>query len=281
MAYIRTDLIDANPLAPREIYTSSMIRDRAEALRTQGQHDPIHVIPNPDHPGRYIICDGWTRVQACMEHEVLQELLAEIHEGLTLEQAAWFGFQQNEERQQHCDFDRALFYEKLIKTGRTAADVARQAKISKSRMSYYQSFSKLPGEVIELVRMHPDKFSYNVAHHLAKLHDHSGIRRTVTLAAKFAEQNQTMAWLISQVQAILHPNENKPAASSRQVRYANGFYKQRGDAFEVSIVVAPSKKKDFANALETLLATVGEELPDAHEDNLLTNAETNNQGDKE
>ena len=48
-------LIDPNPLAPREIYTPEMILNRAEDLRAQGQHDPIHVIPNPNATGRFII----------------------------------------------------------------------------------------------------------------------------------------------------------------------------------------------------------------------------------
>jgi ParB family chromosome partitioning protein len=47
-------LIDANPGSKGGF--AQMILSRSEALRTQGQHDPIHVIPNPDQSGRYIIC---------------------------------------------------------------------------------------------------------------------------------------------------------------------------------------------------------------------------------
>lgn len=55
---VEIDLIDPNPLAPREVYTNQMIRSMADALTEQGQHDAIHVIPSLDAPGRYIICDG-------------------------------------------------------------------------------------------------------------------------------------------------------------------------------------------------------------------------------
>lgn len=262
---IRVDLIDPNPLAPREVYTPQMILDRAEALRTQGQHDPIHVMPNPEKEGRFIICDGWTRTLACIEHKVFDELLAQIHEDLTPEEAAWFGYQQNEEREQHCDLDRAMFYEKLIAQGMKPAEVARRAKLSKTNMTFYRSFARLPFEIIELVREEPAKFSSTIAYQLEKLYAHAGLKKTLSLAMKFAEESRTRSWLVSQIQAAMEKHEPKGPASSKQVRYANGYYKQRDNAFEVSIEVDAAKRKEFADALEALLATVGKEVPPAAE----------------
>jgi ParB family chromosome partitioning protein len=257
---IDAQLIDPNPLAPREVYTPEMIRDRAEALRTQGQHDPIHVIPNPDSAGRYIIADGWTRVQACLEHKVLDHLLAEIHDDLTLEQSAWFGYQQNEEREQHCDLDRAMFYDKLITAGESASDVARKAGVSRSQMTFYRAFAKLPPDVIEIVRGAPTRFGANAAYQLCKVAEKVGLRHAVRLAVKFLEENHTYAWLVNQAQGLLEPRTHKQPTASKQVRYKNGYYKQRGDSFEVNISVEPSKRAKFATALEQLLATVAEEV---------------------
>ena len=149
LAMIEVHLIDPNPLAPREVYTPEMILQRAEDLRSQGQHDPIHVIPNPDAAGRFIICDGWTRVQACREHKVFGALLAEIHSNLGMQESAWFGYEQNEGRSQHCDLDRAMFYEKLIASGETPAEVARNAEISKTQLTFYRAYSKLPPDVTQ------------------------------------------------------------------------------------------------------------------------------------
>ena len=251
-------LIDPNPLAPREIYTSEMILNRAEDLRAQGQHDPIHVIPNPDATGRFIICDGWTRVQACKQHKVFDALLAEVHTELSLQEAAWFGYQQNECRSQHCDLDRAMFYEKLIAEGETSAEIARRAKLSKSMMSFYRAFAKLPSEVIEVVRREPVKFSCRVVYPLAKLHEKLGMRKTLSLATKFADEDQPVRWLENQVQSYLHPTKHATAAPQKHIRYSNGYYKQRGDGFEVSITVTADKREEFAEALEELLNTVVE-----------------------
>lgn len=259
-------LIDPNPLAPREIYTSTMILERAEALRSQGQHDPIHVIPNPQFAGRYIIIDGWTRVLACIQHDVFPTLLAEIHTELTLEAAAWYGYEQNEERQQHCDLDRAFFYEKLIARGIPANEIARRAKLSKTLMSFYRAYSKLPEDVLEIIRASPNKFGANAVYQLWKLHEKCGVRKTVALAGKYAAEDQTYRWLSNQAQAFINPNAQNKLAPSRQIRYVNGYYKQRGDIFEIAITVADEHKKAFSDALEALLNTVAIQtsLPDAN-----------------
>lgn len=260
---IKVHLIDPNPLAPREVYTHQMILERAQDLRSQGQHDPIHVIPNPDTPGRFIICDGWTRVQACLVHKVLDGLLAEVHMGLSLQESAWFGYEQNEGRQQHCDFDRAMFYEKLIAEGMNASDIARRAKLDRSMMSFYRSYAKLPDDVLQIVRMHPAKFGSRVAYELNKLNENFGIRKTVALATKFADEDQPVRWLQNQVQAYLNPTTHKGSAPLKHVRYANGYYKQRETGFEVSIDVPAEKREAFAQALENLLDTVAVQEPKA------------------
>jgi len=268
-------LIDPNPLAPREVYTAEMISARAEDLRDQGQHDPIHVIPNTEKPGRYIICDGWTRVQACLEHKVMDTLLAEVHMQLGLQESAWFGYEQNECRAQHCDLDRAMFYEKLIAAGESAAEIARRAKLSKTIMSFYRAYSRLPEDVLDIIRVHPGKFGATEAYHLSKLCDKGGVRKAVTLAAKYASEAQTQRWLVNQVQAMLEPTEPNPnvKTTGKTIRYANGVYKQHGDSFELAITVPPEHRAVFAEGLEKLLETAavqdeplkrGDEAPSDH-----------------
>ena len=250
------DLIDPNPFAPREIYTPEMILLRADNLRTQKQHDPIHVIPNPDAPGRYIIADGWTRTLACKTHGVFPTLKAIVHTGLTAEEAAWFGFESNEGREQHCDFDRAMFFEKLIAEGQSPTDVAERAKLSRSQMSMYRAFGKLPSEIIELIKARPAKFGHRVAYELSRIYEFSGVRKAVAIAAKYSDEDHPHRWLINQVQAILHPSGRKQGQAVKHIRYSNGYYKQSSEEFELAIKVVPEKRESFAAALEALLNTV-------------------------
>jgi ParB family chromosome partitioning protein len=248
--------IDPNPFAPREIYTDQMILDRAEDLRSQGQHDPIHVIQNPDIPDRFIICDGWTRVTACLRHHVMDALSAEVHHNLRLEDSAWFGYEQNEGREQQCDIDRAFFYEKMIRNGQPASEVAERARKSKSMMTYYRAYAKLPQELMELARSQPHKFGARVAYELARLCESAGTRKAFTLASRFADEDRPVRWLSLQVQAVLNPAQRQRVISEKEFRFSNGYYKQSGEDFKVSISVPAEQREVFANALEELVRTV-------------------------
>ena len=256
-------LIDPSPLPPREIYTPEMIKDRALDLHNQGQHDPIHVTPNPKHLGRFIIIDGWTRVRACVDHSVLTELFAEVHNDLTTEQAAWYGYHQNEGRTQHCDYDRAAFYERLIATGISQADILRGARLSTSAMSRYRAFAKLPQEIIALIVEQPLKFGAAAADLLAKLYVKQGLRRALALAHQFAEENKPVRWLANEIQAIVCPKAPKKADTLKRVAYANGHYRRTDSTFEISMRVPPDKQNEFAAALEALLDSVAELSPEA------------------
>lgn len=256
LRYLAPDLIDPNPLAPREVYTPQMIRDRAEALRDQGQHDPIHVIPNPEASGRFIICDGWTRVQACLDHKVLAELLAQVHHDLSVSDSAWFGYQQNEEREQQCDLDRAMFYAKLIQAGTSAAEVGRRAGKSKAQMSRYGSFAKLPTAVLDIVRDAPGKFGANAADALYKVFAARGQAKTVALAQRYKDEDQTVRWLVAQAEAAIATTGPKPKSQAKNWRFGNGYLKQRGDTFDMQVQVPAENREAFAEALEQLLATV-------------------------
>jgi ParB family chromosome partitioning protein len=254
---IAVELIDENPFAPREVYTPQMILARAEELRSQGQHDNIHVIPHPENPKRFMIGDGWTRTRSCREHKVFPTLRAEVHHDLTPMEAAWFGYESNEGREQHCDLDRALFYDKQIRAGMSPAEVARRANLSKTMMTYFKAYSRLPEDILEIIRGHPEKFGSLVAYNLAKLFDKAGVRKAVSLAARYADEDQTVRWLIDQVQSILNPKERAPVvAPVKHIRFSNGYYKQSEKGFELSIDVPEEKRERFAAALESLVNSV-------------------------
>ena len=262
------DLIDPNPLAPREVYTNAMIRVMADALTEQGQHDAIHVTPNLDAPGRYIICDGWTRVQACKNHGILGgKLLAEIHHNLTIENSAWFGYQQNEGRNQHFDIDRGLFYSKLLEAGQSPTEIARRANLSKSLMSFYLSFRKLPDSVLDVIRDRPERFGATAAYHLAKFFlDKGNSDAILDLAQQFAQEGHSVRWLAAQTRlpATTEPT-TKPAPKIKTVTYSNGRYELSEAQCKLDINlenVPPAMRSTFTIELEKLIAMVAAGDPD-------------------
>lgn len=56
---IAISLIDPDPIQPRQTFPPSVIQERAESLRRQGQKNPIVLIPQ--HDGRYKLFDGELR----------------------------------------------------------------------------------------------------------------------------------------------------------------------------------------------------------------------------
>jgi ParB family chromosome partitioning protein len=251
-------LIDPNPLAPREVYTAEMIRVRAEELKTQGQRDPIHVIPNPAAPGRFIIADGWTRVQACLDHKALEKLLAEVHQELSLESSAWLGWENNEGRSAHTDIDRGLFFSKMLERGQTATEIAAKAKISESAMTFFRAYARLPIEVMAIMREHPERFGSLVAYNILRLTEKNGTPAAIELIGKYLKEGHGARWITAQVKALLAtPSPRATPPQQTSVKYQNGYLKTRADGrVEVAIHVAPEKLDEFSKALEMLLSTV-------------------------
>ncbi|MCX8016545.1 MAG: ParB N-terminal domain-containing protein [Rhodocyclaceae bacterium] len=262
---ISVECIDPNPYAPRVVYTPEMILKIATGLREQGQNDAIHVIPHPDIPGRYIIADGWTRVQACRIHKVADQLWAQVHHGMTAMEAGAFGYRQNETRNSHTDYDRAMFFERLIEGGMSPSEVADAYGITRQMLHLYRAFAKLPEELSEVVRAHPERFGPVAANELLKLASKAGVNRAVTTAMQFVDEDRSVRWLVSRVQALCEPRKDKGPPLVRQIRYANGYFKQRGDRFELSIDVPPELREEFASQVETLLTKVARPLQPEHE----------------
>lgn len=262
--FIAVDLIDPNPLAPRTVYTPEMIQARADDLRTQGQHDPIHVTPNLDKPGRYIICDGWTRVQACLVHGTLKTLRAEIHPDLTGVDSALFGYQQNEGRQQHCDLDRAMFFEKLKATGLSAVQVSTLTGIPENRLSMYKALASLPVLVLQQIEKSPELFGYNAGAQLARLcpanaaDSDPGVVKAARIAEAFAAGDKTFKWLKAQVESYLAHKPRSVLRTGANFRFPEGFLRGRGDTVQLELrIETPERQSSLLEELRSFLVERG------------------------
>lgn len=265
---IPIDCILPNRFAPRTIYTEKMLREMAEDLAACGRNnDPVHVIPSPERPGYFIIADGWTRVRACEEYKALGKLLAEIHHDMGEQEASWFGYKQNDERNPPTDYDKALFYKKHLDDGIPQVEIARRAGVSPQLLSNYMAFLRLPEEVIDLIQQNGERFGSNAATHLARVYEHCGVRRTVTLAEKFVIEDKGVRWLAAQMAALTTSARRSSTKPIKSIRYANGHYKQwEKGSFQIEVKDVPAEKcAEFAQALEDLLNTVTIDDPTIHE----------------
>lgn len=247
--------IDENPFAPREVYPPEMLRERAESLRVNGQYEVIHVIPHPDNPGRFMIADGWTRVTACRTHKVCDSLTAQVHHDLSPLQAAWLGYNQNESRAQHCDLDRAFFFDKMYAQGLTQSDVSKRTGISQTQLSFYTAFRKLPEETLQIVRMQPDRFPAYIAQNLAKVARKISEDKASSLASIFSTNGQSVNWMINQCSLLLEKEPRSPLKQKvgKVFRYSNGVLRQKGVKFDLSLEIEEAEQEEFSKALDELL----------------------------
>lgn len=259
---IALELVDENPYAPREVYSQEVLRERADSLRANGQYEVIHVIPHPDKAGRFMIADGWTRVTACRVHKVLDALAAQVHHDLSPMQAAWLGYNQNESREQHCDLDRAFFFDKMYAQGQTQSEIAKKTGISQTQLSFYTAFRKLPEETLQIVRLNPSRFPAYIAQNLAKVARKVSEDKASSLASIFSSNGQSVNWMINQCSLLL---EKEPRSALKQkvgkvFRYSNGVLRQKGLQFDLSIEIDEADQEEFNKALDQLLNKFGKQV---------------------
>lgn len=170
---VPVDLIDPNPLAQRTIYTDEVLLEIATSLKENLQRDPIHVRPNPEVPGRFIIWDGWTRVLAIRkfgeEFDLPARVEARVHKNLNELEACVQGYFQNDERHPPTEYDRGMLFFKLKnERGLSSAEIVEKFKIkSKSDLTYYLAFGDLPDAVLPIAMANAATFGRSLAYYIA------------------------------------------------------------------------------------------------------------------
>lgn len=258
VVYISAHDIDPNRFAPREIYGDNTLQERADSLEANGQRDPIHVIPNPAKPGRFIIGDGWTRVQAVRMRDILNlQLKAIIHTDKSEEEIAWMGYAQNEEREAHTDFDRAKFYQKWRDQGWTWEQISKKTGIPVGSLSQYGNYSKLDVDILHYAKRHPEKVTVNVVNQLWRLVSaKKSAEAAISLCKTFVDNDESFRWLKERVDSLTM--EQRPDRKSSPVkfqrRYEHGHFKQRSDGkIEIVGMIAQDKLEQFNETMDKLL----------------------------
>lgn len=92
--FINVNFIDPDPNQPRKNKPVEYLRDElATSIAHRGLHNPIHVVENSDHPGRYLIKNGecrWTAVSGFLAGIVKKENLPLEKDGWRIEDGELF-----------------------------------------------------------------------------------------------------------------------------------------------------------------------------------------------
>lgn len=261
---INAHLIDANKFAPREIYNDNTLQTLAESLEKNGQRDPIHVIPNPDKPGRFIIGDGWTRVQSIRMRDILGlQVKAIIHDGVSEEDIAWLGYAQNEEREPHSDYDKACFYLKWRRQGWDWEAISQRTGVPVNTLYPYSSYSKLDPDILHYAKRYPRKVTVGAINQLARLITAGKSTDYVVGVCKaFVEDDLPLASLKERVDSVLEKSHKRTSKNSLlfQKRYKSANFKQRADGdIEVKARIPKEKLEAFNEEMDQILRRYCEE----------------------
>lgn len=276
--YIHVDDIDANPIPQRHNYLAQAIHELALSL-VDGQREAVHVRPHPDRPGRYVIMDGWTRVQAIRTHGadlgLKFEVLAHVHDNVDDLNGYFYGLLQNIERNPMTDFDLGLGFHALKDRGLRNNQIAEKAKCHDSDVTKLLCFARLPAPVLEICKAHPERITRNFAHTLVQTLDH-GEDIVLDLAQKVAAGELSYAGLVNErerldVAAVTGRSVGSPAgktsgtvpqspspaepARDEKIAFDRALLRNRGNRIDIQAKkLTPAENDELMRELRTLLA---------------------------
>ena len=162
------------------------LKGLSDQLRTEGQQDPIHVIP---YKGGHAIMEGQRRWLAAPEAG-LTELDAWVHPKPMDEFEVYaFGQMIHESRKDTTAFDQAVVWGRMIEDGlfATGVELARRANVDVSKVSRSLSILKMPPSVLEQIRRATTRFTERHLTSIAQVNEHAGSDIAAAVARSVAE----------------------------------------------------------------------------------------------
>ena len=151
----------------------SDLAELTEQLRTQGQLDPIHVVP---HKGGFAIMEGQRRWLAAPAAG-LDELDAWVHpEPEDPFEIYAFGQMIHESRKDTTAFDQAVVWGRMISDGLfvTPSELAKRAEVDDSTVSARLKILKAGAQVLAEIRSAPARFTHRHLYAIAQIADSGG-----------------------------------------------------------------------------------------------------------
>lgn len=166
--------IEPPTISQRQAYPREMVDRMATSIRRMavgkdsildGQIHPIVVVPKPGKPGHYCIVDGFTRFQAFQTNYLSDVIKATIRTDLSEAEVFAMAYSANVDRNGTTDFDRGMALAEALAAGiyQDQQAIATSLGIEKPMVTGLLAFSKLPENVVVLIKETPEKFTYNIA----------------------------------------------------------------------------------------------------------------------
>lgn len=210
--------IDPNPFNARRIYVPERVNEMSRSIQATGQLMPgLATVRN----GRYVLAAGHYRWKGITTAK-LPTMKLMVHEGLTDQELYEISFKENDERNEQSPLDNAMAWRALLDDNiyPNESAIAEGIGISLPNVNKTLAILKLSDEVLDLVRLTPEKFALTALYELVQLEKTEvGREQSVEMAKKIAE-GEAGRKEVAELRAMLESpaKERKPKENSRQYK---------------------------------------------------------------
>jgi ParB/RepB/Spo0J family partition protein len=177
---------------PRHTIDSGDIDELARSLQEMGQESAIQVVPDPEHPGHYLILCGQRRWMATRDHELNDGFIyAVVRHDLKTEAEMYAVAVLTQAHTKPLNMlDYAISLTLSSETG--VRVLAKALGKDKSEVSRLQQIGRLPNPVIAVLRRSLEKFSITFAYEVVLVQKEVGDEKAIEFAEKVLTEDLTV-----------------------------------------------------------------------------------------
>ncbi len=219
--YLSIDRLSEYSYNPRWVYLDEAVLEMAESIRAHGILNPIHVSPDPDREGWFMVLAGRTRIRAIRQYlsdlEEYQKVPAIIHLGKSQKELAMLAYMENDARTTQFPVDIGLYFQKLLEDGifATQAELAGAMRITTAKVVRLLSFGRLHPTILEVIKKAPNRFSHIIAYLLLRAQTEYGHENAEILAKRYLKEEWSARRLEHEVEKM-EPSMHKTRSPNVQ-----------------------------------------------------------------
>lgn len=258
------DKVRDHPRNARHLYDPARIDEMATSIARDGQHVPAVVMPDPEHPGSYLLIEGRYRKRALISLG-RDTILASVIEPLSDLEAYRLSLLLNEERNDQTILDNAIAWKSMLSDGtyRSQDHIAEHLNIKQGTVSKTLAILDLPDGVISIIKTRPANFGIRIAQELRQLSKLVPERTLETIA----EQVMADKLSVRDLERMRERKEHEPLTRERSRAYPLqwggeklGSIREFDDGrLKIDLANAPEElRAKLINAVKRVLAETAE-----------------------
>ncbi len=245
-----TGLIDPSFIADRMPASLEAISGLVDAIRDQGQINPILVRPHPDAPGRYQVAFGHRRLKALAS---LGRAVRAVVRNLTDEQLAIAQGQENHERKDLSYIEKVRFARRLEERFDRATIMAAMSLYKSDLSNMLSVATRIPDDLVDAIGPAPDTGRRGWIELAQLLTDKNALTKARKLAASDDVAMLESDQRFKRVLQALKPPVAASQADTWSTPKGESFAKVSQSKDRVSLIIDRKKSPGFAEFVMTRL----------------------------